>query len=121
MNIRPKGTRVLLEIDETDHTFAGGELIIARVPDSMNEYPLFPQRGKVIAIGNRVRDIDVGDYVVCTKHNGVRLPKRQWGGRNLMLGKEEFVLLKILEPKEVQYGESHSEVWRYERRGRARR
>jgi co-chaperonin GroES (HSP10) len=120
MRIKPAGTRVLLELDDKPHTFAGG-LEIARVPDSMDEYPLFPQRGTVIAAGDHVSDLEVGDYVVCTKHNGVRLPKAKWGNRDLMLIKEEFVLLVIVDPeKEVQYGDSHSEIWRYEGRSRQR-
>jgi co-chaperonin GroES (HSP10) len=104
IKIRPKGSRVLLELDESDHTFAGGELIIARVPDKEGDYPLFSQRGTVIAAGPDVQDLEVGDYVVCTKYNGVKLPKREWDHRSLMLVKEEFVHVKILDGREIKYG-----------------
>jgi co-chaperonin GroES (HSP10) len=105
--IKPRGSRILLELDESDHTFAGGELIIARVPDKEGDYPLFSQRGTVLAIGPQVKNVDVGDYVVCTKYNGVRLPRRDWDNRDLMLVKEEFVHVKIIGSAEIGYGPAY--------------
>ena len=108
MRIRPRENRVLLEIREDVQTFGGGQFVIARVPDSEGDYPLFPQRGTVVEIGPDVNDLEVGDSVICTKYNGVRLPKREWGGQDLMLIREDFVLVKVETPDaDIGYGK----VW----------
>jgi len=104
MRIRPRENRVLLEVDDTAQTFAGGELIIARVPDKEGDYPIMPSRGLVLEAGPDVQDLEVGDYVICKRFNGVRLPKRQWEGRDLMLIREVHVLLKYTGATDTRFG-----------------
>lgn len=107
--IKPTKNRVHVLIDDADETFAGGQLIIARVPDSQGDYPLFPRRGMVLAIGPDVKNLNVGDRVIMTKYNGVDLPKSYCDGRANMLIKEDFVLLTIDDAAEVNLGDSFSE------------
>ena len=104
MKIKPIGSRVLLELNEEPHTFAGGMLVIARTPDKEGYHKIFPQRGTVLAIGPDVHDLEVGDEVICSKYNGVRLPKMDWDWQNLMLILEEHVIVTIIDPKDVNYG-----------------
>lgn len=105
--IKPRRNRVLLEIDETPHTFAGGELVFSRVPDREGDYRLFSQRGVALAIGPEVQDVQVGDYVILTKYNGVRLPEKDWDRRKLMLVKEDFIHLIANVDGEIQYGKAY--------------
>ena len=107
--IKPTKNRVHVLIDDSDETFAGGQLIIARVRDSQGDYPLFPKRGTVLAIGPDVQNLEIGDRVIMTKFNGVELPKSYCDGKQNILIKEDFVLLTIDEGAEVNLGDSFSE------------
>ncbi len=90
MKIRPLHDRILVKRLEEEEERRGGIII----PDTAKEKP---QRGKVIAVGNgkilesgqRVPvDIKVGDQVLFGK----------WGGNDIKLGDEEYL---ILEEKDV--------------------
>jgi hypothetical protein len=65
-------------------------------------YRHFPKRGKVMAIGPEVQDVAIGDYVLCTTFNGVEVPREF--GDDLMLIKEEFILIISDEPESVDFG-----------------
>ena len=63
MNFRPLGERVLVERVEEVSTTASGIII----PDSAKDKP---SQGTVIAIGNDVEEIKVGDTIVFGKYSG---------------------------------------------------
>lgn len=110
MNIHPTGNRILLELDESEATFADGLLVVARVPDRDGYYKMEPQRGRVLAIGPKVEDVEVGDYLVCNKYNGTRLPPRDWDGRKLLLIRETHVFCKVAEDwVDMRFGKSHAD------------
>ena len=109
MKIKPISNRVLIEIDESPSTFASG-LLIAKVPDREGDYSLEPQRGRVLEIGPDVKDVDVGDRVVCTKYNGVRLSPRDWDGRKLLLIRETHIIVKMnVDYDALMFGVSHAD------------
>lgn len=103
-SLMPLRSRLLLKLDKTPRSFAGGELIIAHVPD-VNQgryYRHFPKRGEVLAAGPEVQDVAVGDYVLCTTFNGVDVPRVF--GDDLLLIKEEFVLVITDKPGSLDFG-----------------
>lgn len=103
-SLMPLRSRLLLKLDKTPRSFAGGQLIIAHVPD-VNQgryYRHFPKRGEVMAIGPEVQDASIGDYVLCTAFNGVEVPREF--GDDLLLIKEEFILMISDEPESVDFG-----------------
>jgi len=63
MNFQPLGNRVLVERMEDAQTTASGIII----PDNAKEKP---SQGKVIAVGNDVEELSVGDSVVFGKYSG---------------------------------------------------
>lgn len=110
--IKPRGTRVLVELVDRPQAFAGGTLWIARVPDHEGAFPTLPREGKVIAAGPQVRNVNVGEYVISTKYNGVLLQPLNWGSRHLMLIKEEFILAAVDRPEQVRITTRSHEVHR---------
>ena len=63
MNFKPLGDRLLVERIEEVSTTASGIII----PDNAKEKP---SQGKVIAVGNEVDDVNVGDVIVFGKYAG---------------------------------------------------
>jgi chaperonin GroES len=63
MNFQPLGNRVLVERVEDKQTTASGIII----PDNAKEKP---SQGKIVAVGNDVEAIAVGDSVVFGKYSG---------------------------------------------------
>ena len=63
MNFKPLGDRLLIQRVEEANTTASGIII----PDNAKEKP---SKGKVIAIGSEVEDINVDDTVVFGKYSG---------------------------------------------------
>ena len=63
MNFKPLGERLLVERVEEVSTTASGIII----PDSAKDKP---SQGTVIAIGNDVEEIKVGDTIVFGKYSG---------------------------------------------------
>lgn len=70
VNIKPLGTRVLIEAQEAETKTAGGIII----PDSAKEKP---QKGKVVAVGSGTQDekmeLKVNDQVLYGKYAGTEL------------------------------------------------
>ena len=66
MTFKPLGKRVLIERLEEATTTASGIII----PDNAKEKPL---NGKVIAVGDKVKVVGVGDTVVFGKYAGSEL------------------------------------------------
>jgi len=108
MKIKPLQNRVLIKLDRTPQTVAGG-LQIVRVPDKDGDYPFSPKRGTVISVGPDVKDLRVGDYVFCHKYEGIELPYLELGERDLMLIREDYVYLVVEgdeKPQDILFGKS---------------
>jgi chaperonin GroES len=78
MNFKPLGDRLLVERVEEATTTASGIII----PDNAKEKP---SRGKVLAIGNDVEDVNVDDIVVFGKY----------AGTDLVLDDREYLVLEV--------------------------
>ncbi len=93
-SIKPMDDRVLIKLDKSPRSFAGGQLIVAHVPDLNQKryYRHFPKRGTVLAVGPNAQDLTIDDYVMMTAFNGVEVPREF--GNDLLLIREEFVLMK---------------------------
>jgi len=63
MNFKPLGDRLLIQRVEEANTTASGIII----PDNAKEKP---SKGKVIAVGSEVEDINIDDTVVFGKYSG---------------------------------------------------
>ena len=70
LNIKPLGTRVLIEVQEAEEKTSSGIII----PDSAQEKP---QKGTVVAVGPGTKDetmeVKVGDSVLYGKYSGTEL------------------------------------------------
>ena len=80
-NIKPLFDNVLVKPLEPDQKTASGILL----PDSVKEKP---QKGLVMAVGPKVKQIKVGQQVLYKK----------WGGNEVKVGTEEWM---ILEQKDI--------------------
>ncbi len=78
MNFKPLGERVLVKRAEVESKTASGIYI----PDNAKEKP---QTAKVVAIGNKVEDVKVGDVIVF----------EQYRGTEFKLDGEEYLILNI--------------------------
>jgi len=78
MNFKPLGERVLVERTEVENKTASGIII----PDNAKEKP---QTAKVVAIGDKVEDIRVGDTIMF----------EQYRGTELKLEEQEYLILNI--------------------------
>jgi len=78
MNFKPLGERVLVERTEVENKTASGIII----PDNAKEKP---QTAKVVAIGDKVEDVRVGDTIMF----------EQYRGAELKLEGEEYLILNI--------------------------
>lgn len=89
MAIKPIGERVLIETLEAETKTAGGIII----PDNAQEKP---QQGKVIAVGNGTKDVEMtlkaGDKVLYGKYAGTEITHE---GKKYMIMKENDVLAVI--------------------------
>ncbi|MEA1920627.1 MAG: co-chaperone GroES [Campylobacterota bacterium] len=63
MNFKPLGERLLIERVEEPTTTASGIII----PDNAKEKP---SRGKVIAVSEEIKNIEIGNVVVFGKYSG---------------------------------------------------
>ncbi|HJE03364.1 10 kDa chaperonin [Aliarcobacter thereius] len=66
MNFKPLGERVLVERTEIENKTASGIII----PDNAKEKPA---SAKVLAIGNKVEDIKVGDTIIFEQYRGTEI------------------------------------------------
>ena len=78
MNFKPLGERLLIQREEETNTTASGIII----PDNAKEKP---SRGKVIAIGSEVKDVNVDDIVVFGKY----------AGSELTLDSQEYLVIEV--------------------------
>lgn len=78
MNFKPLGERVLVKRTEVENKTASGIYI----PDNAKEKP---QTAKVVAIGNKVEDVKVGDTIVF----------EQYRETEFKLEGEEYLILNI--------------------------
>lgn len=76
-NIKPLGARVLVERAKVEEKTDSGIII----PDSAQEKQ---NKGKVVAVGNDVKDVKVGDTVLYGKFNGTEINE----------GDEAFLILQ---------------------------
>jgi len=78
MNFKPLGERVLVERTEVENKTASGIII----PDNAKEKP---QTAKVVAVGDKVDDVRVGDTIMF----------EQYRGTELKLEEQEYLILNI--------------------------
>lgn len=92
LTLRPLGDRVIVEPQEREETFAGGQLVL---PDTAKEKP---QQGKIIAVGPGPRDdegeripmdVQVGDNILFAKYAGTEI---KIDGQKLLILKENDIL-----------------------------
>ena len=97
INLRPLGDRVVIEPQEREETFAGGQLVL---PETAKEKP---QQGTVIAVGPGRRDDDgkrieldvaAGDTVLFAKYAGTEI---KLDGKKVLILKESDILAVVTE------------------------
>ena len=97
INLRPLGDRVVVEPNEREETFAGGQLIL---PETAKEKP---QQGKILAVGPGRRDengklvqmdVKVGDSVLYAKYAGTEIKLE---GKKVLILKEADILAAVVE------------------------
>ena len=86
MNLQPLGDRLIVEaLDEEEMTASGIVL-----PDTAKEKP---QRGRVLAVGPGPRDED-GEYVKMDLEPGDEIIFSKYGGTDIKLGTDEYLILR---------------------------
>lgn len=86
MKVRPLHDRVLVERVEAESKTAGGIII----PDNAKEKP---SEGKVIAVGEGLRD-DHGKRIALDVKKGDRVLFAKWGGTEVKVDGQELIILK---------------------------
>jgi chaperonin GroES len=86
MKVRPLHDRVLIERIEAESKTAGGIII----PDTAKEKPA---EGKVIAVGEGLRD-ENGKRVALDVKKGDRVLFAKWGGTEVKVDGQELIILK---------------------------
>ena len=86
MKVRPLHDRVLIERIEAESKTAGGIII----PDNAKEKP---SEGKVVAVGEGLRD-DHGKRVALDVKKGDRVLFAKWGGAEVKVDGKELIILK---------------------------
>jgi chaperonin GroES len=86
MNIKPLHDRVLVERIEAENKTKGGIII----PDTAQEKPA---EGKIIAIGDGIRD-DSGNRIALDVKAGDRVLFAKWGGTEVKLDGKELIIMK---------------------------
>lgn len=88
-NIKPLGTRVLVEVQESEQVTQSGLII----PDSAKEKQ---QKGTVVAVGkgteNEKMEVSVGDVVLYGKYAGTEIED---GGNNFLILNQSDILAII--------------------------
>ena len=95
MKLKPLGDRLIVQAVEEEDTTAGGVLL----PDTAEEKP---QKGKVLAVGDRKisedtgkripLDVSEGDEVLYSKYGGTEI---KVDGEDLLVLRESDVLAKV--------------------------
>ncbi len=86
MNLQPLGDRLIVEALEEEETTASGIVL----PDTAKEKP---QRGRVLAVGPGPRDED-GNYVKMDLEEGDEIIFSKYGGTDIKLGTDEYLILR---------------------------
>jgi chaperonin GroES len=86
MKVRPLHDRVLVERVEAESKTAGGIII----PDNAKEKPA---EGKIIAVGEGVRD-DHGKRISLDVKKGDRVLFAKWGGTEVKVDGKELIIMK---------------------------
>jgi chaperonin GroES len=86
MNLKPLGDRLIVEVLEEDMTTTSGIVL----PDTAKEKP---QRGSVLAVGPGPRDED-GEYIKMDLEEGDEIIFSKYGGTEIRLGSDEYLILR---------------------------
>ncbi len=86
MKVRPLHDRVLIERIEAESKTAGGIII----PDTAKEKPA---EGKVVAVGEGIRDED-GKRIALDVKKGDHVLFAKWGGTEVKIDGKELIILK---------------------------
>ena len=86
MKVKPLHDRVLIERVEAESKTAGGIII----PDTAKEKP---SEGKVVAVGDGLRD-ESGKRIVLDVKKGDRVLFTKWGGAEVKVDGKELLILK---------------------------
>jgi chaperonin GroES len=86
MALKPLGDRLIVKAMEAEETTAGGIVI----PDTAKEKP---QKGEVIAVGPG-KQLDNGKIVPIEVSVGDTIYYAKYGGTEVKLGAEEYVILR---------------------------
>ncbi len=88
VNIKPLGTRVLIQVSEAEEKTASGLYI----PNTAQEKP---QKGVVIAVGNGTKDEEMqlkeGDTVIFGKYSGTEITLE--GTKYLMMKQDDIMAI----------------------------
>ncbi len=86
MKVKPLHDRVIIERVEAESKTAGGIII----PDNAKEKP---SEGKVVAVGEGLRD-DHGKRISLEVKKGDRVLFQKWGGAEVKVDGKELIILK---------------------------
>ena len=86
MKIKPLHDRVLVERLDQETKTAGGIII----PDSAQEKPM---QGKVIAVGDGIKD-EKGNFAPLCVKSGDTILFAKWGGTEVKLDGKEYIIMK---------------------------
>ena len=86
MKVKPLHDRVIIESVEAESKTAGGIII----PDNAKEKP---SEGKVVAVGEGLRD-DHGKRISLDVKKGDRVLFQKWGGAEVKVDGKELIILK---------------------------
>jgi chaperonin GroES len=86
MDLKPLGDRLIVEALEEEETTESGIVL----PDTAKEKP---QRGRVLAVGPGSRNED-GEYVPMDLAEGDEIIFSKYGGTEVKLGTDEFLILR---------------------------
>ena len=86
MDLQPLGDRLIAQVVEEEETTESGIVL----PDTAKEKP---QRGRVLAVGPGSRNED-GEYVPMDLAEGDEIIFSKYGGTEVKLGIEEYLILR---------------------------
>jgi chaperonin GroES len=86
MDLKPLGDRLIVQALEEEETTESGIVL----PDTAKEKP---QRGRVLAVGPGPRNED-GEYVAMEIAEGDEIIFSKYGGTDIKLGAEEYLILR---------------------------
>lgn len=87
MKLRPLGDRVIIEPQDREETFAGGQLVL---PETAKEKP---QQGTIAAVGPGRRDDD-GEYIAMDVEAGQTVLFAKYAGTEVKVDGAKLLILK---------------------------